>query len=246
MSEVRKPIFWYQGLFLQPQHFQQLELYQNTLLEPLRGSVAPYFRGVNQLRLSEAAVPNRTVEITQGEFLFADGSWAVLPGNAVLPAASFAKASFDATRPFTVYVGLRKWNPAGDNVTLVQKPGEASGSGTRYVCATDPAEVRDLFQSAAPSAQIRHLQYNLRIFWESEVPELGDYQLLPVAQVVFDGREHKLSRQFIAPTVALSGSDLLIGILRNIQEQMISRSRLLEEYKNPRGIQTAEMETNYI
>jgi len=246
MSEVRKPIFWYQGLFLQPQHFQQLELHQNAMLEPLRGSVAPYFRGVNDLQLSEVAVPNRTVEITRGEFLFPDGSWAVIPGNALLPAASFAKAGFDATRPFTVYVGLRKWNPSGDNVTLVQKPGEASASGSRYVCATDPVEVRDLYQSAAQPAQIRYLQYNLRIFWESEVPELGDYSLLPVAQIIFDGREHKLSRQFVPPTVSLSGSELLIGILRNIQEQMISRSRLLEEYKNPRGIQTAEMETNYI
>jgi type VI secretion system protein ImpJ len=245
MSDVRKPIFWYQGLFLQPQHFQQAERYHHSLLEPLRGSVAPYFRGVGRLQVPEAAVANRTLEITRGEFLFPDGTWAVVPGNAILPAASFIKADFDTTRPFKVYAGLRKWDPAGANTTVIQKPDEALEASTRFICVAAPEEVPDLHQPAQP-AQIRWLQYNLRLFWESELPNLGDYHLLPVAQIAFDGREHKLSREFIPPTVSLDGSDILGGILRNIQEQMISRSRLLEEYKNPRGIQNAELETNYI
>ena len=36
MTEPRKPVFWYQGLFLQPQHFQQADLYNQSTLAPLR------------------------------------------------------------------------------------------------------------------------------------------------------------------------------------------------------------------
>ena len=56
MSETRNPIFWYQGLFLQPQHFQQAERYAEGLLEPLRDGISPFFHGVRQLQLQEAAV----------------------------------------------------------------------------------------------------------------------------------------------------------------------------------------------
>ena len=42
-----KPVFWHQGLFLQPQHFQLSEKYQRSLLQPFQAYMQPHFWGVN-------------------------------------------------------------------------------------------------------------------------------------------------------------------------------------------------------
>lgn len=38
-----KPVFWHQGLFLQPQHFQLAEQYQDTRLLPFQVYLRPHF-----------------------------------------------------------------------------------------------------------------------------------------------------------------------------------------------------------
>ena len=86
----QKPLFWHQGLFLEPQHFQHQDQYMKSLLSPLEG-LQPYFWGVNRLEIREDALNNRSLEITAGEFLFPDGTSLIFPGNAIVPPRSFEK-----------------------------------------------------------------------------------------------------------------------------------------------------------
>ncbi|GKT31374.1 type VI secretion system baseplate subunit TssK, partial [Aduncisulcus paluster] len=75
-----KPLFWHQGLFLQPQHFQLSDLHQLHRFRAMRQYGLPYFWGVSGLK----------------------GAWE------------------EGGKPFTVYLGLRKWNPEGGNVAQVE------------------------------------------------------------------------------------------------------------------------------
>ncbi|MDE3019819.1 MAG: type VI secretion system baseplate subunit TssK, partial [Nitrospirota bacterium] len=60
--DSKKPIFWHQGLFLQPQHFQLSDLYAGFLQRPFADLGLPHFWGVGALELSAAAVKNLSVE----------------------------------------------------------------------------------------------------------------------------------------------------------------------------------------
>lgn len=241
MSEPRRPIFWYQGLFLQPQHFQQIGLYIQSLFTPLLNYSQPYFWGACQLQLNAAAISNHAFEIEQGEFIFPDGSWVKYPGNAVLQSYPLDSAKPDQNGSFTVYVGLRKMNPAGENISVIGQNEDLTRIGTRFVTDVSPDEVPDLFKEG-PLAEIRYMTFVLKIFLEHEIAALGDYQLMPVARLEFDGKNYKLARNFVPPTVLLGTSTVLLPILRNIQEQVAARCRLLEEYKCPRGSQSIEPE----
>ena len=241
----KKPLFWHQGLFLQPQHFQYLDLYFQSLLAPVLEYQHPYFWGVVNMEINEATLGNRTFELSKGEFLFQDGTDVAFPNNCVIQPRSFDEAWVEGEKPFTVFLGLRKFVQEGQNVTVLPQLDNVSGITSRFVTTENPEEMVDMHRTGPP-AQVKRLHYVLKIFWENELEELNNYYLIPLAQLVRDGKEIKLSDNFIPPTISASGSDELVKIIKDIRDQVTSRCRQLEEYKSPREIQSTDFESGYM
>jgi len=124
-------------------------------------------------------------------------------------------------------------------VTVLDKLENLSEITTRFVTTADPEEIKDL-HSGGPKGQVKRLYYVLKIFWETERDQLGDYVLIPLAQLERAGEEIKISDHYIPPCLTISGSEPLFKIIREIRDQISARSHQLEEYKSQRGIQTAE------
>ncbi len=239
MMDIRRPLFWHQGLFLQPQHFQLLDLSFRSLLTPFNTFLQPEFWGIGETEIQKSALGTGTFKLTGGSFLFPDGTFAVLPDNAVVEARTFEEDWIEGGKPLHVFVGLKKLNNAGANVTVLERSGRVSGVTTRFVTGPEPEDVKDLY-SEGPEGQVRRLDYLLKIFWETETGELGDYDLIPIARLEKMGEEITLSRDFIPPCLTIASSEPLFKLLKDIRDQITSRSRQLEEYKRERGIQTAE------
>jgi type VI secretion system protein ImpJ len=237
--DVQKPLYWHQGLFLQPQHFQLQDLATQSLLAPVYDYAAPHFWGAGSVDVNRAALGTHSFQLRSGAFLFPDGTYAQFPGNALLEPRSFEDAWISGGKPFPVYVGVRKMNPAGENVTVLEKLSGLSGVTTRFAAASDPESVRDL-HSGGPDGNARRLSLVLRFFWESEREQLGDYMLLPVAQIERSGAEIVPSDRFAPPCLTFSAAPALAKAVREIRDQLFARARQLEEYKRQRGVQTAE------
>ena len=238
---MKRPIFWHQGLFLQPQHFQLKDLYDRSLLIPLHRFLNPHFWGIGDVEIQQAALGNGSFDLLSGNFLFPDMTYAVFPDNAVIEARSF-EAAWEGGKTFTVYVGLKKWNDAGENVTVLSSLNNFFDVTTRFVTTTQAEEIQDLHQNGPP-AQVKRLYYVLKIFWETEMDVLGDYELIPLACLEKDGDEIVLSKQFIPPCLCISGSETLTKLVPEIRDQISSRGRQLETYKRERGIHSAEFGT---
>ncbi len=240
--DPKRPLYWHQGLFLQPQHFQLLDQFHLWNLEALRQSAIPYFWGVRQLNVEKAAISNRTFNLQEAQILFPDGTFVSLPGNALLNARSFEDDWIDGGRPFTVYLALRKLSQEGSNVTIMEELSDISEVSTRFVAAEQPEEARDLYGDG-PDGQVRPMYYALRIFWESEKDRLGDYVYLPVAQLVRSGDEIILSPDFIPPCLTISSHEVLASAAREVRDLVAARGFQLGEYKVQRGIHSAEFGT---
>lgn len=239
MVETKRPIFWHQGLFLQPHHFQQNDLFVQGLQLPLQKFLSPFFLGVAGLQISQGALENSSFDVVKGEFVFPDGTYALFPGNSVLSGRSFADAWVEEDKPFTVYLGLRKLAESGRNTTELKSLDDLSAVSTRYVSRAEPEEVEDLYESGPP-VQIKKMNLVLKLFWETEKEMVGDYLLLPIAQLVRDGEEIKFSANFVPPSITIQSSEILSGIVKDIRDQIGSRSRQLDEYKSRRGIHTSD------
>jgi type VI secretion system protein ImpJ len=236
---VQKPLFWHQGLFLQPQHFQLLDRTYQGLLTPYQQFLEPHFWGVGNMEIMKGALGAKSFNLLKGDFLFPDGTYVSLPGNALINARAFDEAWVDGGRPFTVYLGLKKWNGDGENVTVLPTLENSESVHTRFVAAADPEEMRDL-HAGGPEGQVKRLHFALKIFWETEREQLGDYQSIPIAQLERFGNEVRLSEDFIPPCLSFSSSESLQKLAREIRDQVTARGYQLEEHKSKRGVQTAE------
>ena len=113
------------------------------------------------------------------------------------------------------------------------------GVNFRFVAPADAEEVKDL-HSGGPPGQVERLFYLLKVFYEPERDQLGDYQLIPVADWKEWVTRFVLSDRFMPPSLAMSSSESLLRIVKEVRDQIAARGRQLEELKRQRGIQTAE------
>ncbi len=236
---METPLFWHQGLFLQPQHFQLLDRYIQSLAHFAAPRIQPYFWGVAALKFQDAALGNLSLDISEGEFIFPDGAVVAYPGNSLLDSRSFSEGFFEGGKPLECYIGIRKWNTDGENVTVLPQLDNITNVSTRYVTSTEPADIVDLHQSG-PNAQIRTMFYALKIFWGSEVEQLGDYELIPITLLTRNGEEIIRSERFYPPCVSITADTSLQKTLIEIRDQLTARTHQLESYKRARGIHTAD------
>ncbi len=243
---TQKPLFWHQGLFLQPQHLQYTDLYHQAAVPQLHRITAPYFRGVVRVSVNEGGLSSDLFEVTEGAFLLPDGTLVRYPEDAALAPRSFASAWTDRNHPFTVYIGLRRLSPQGGNVTVGGEGRGADGVQTRFLTEDSARELPDLHQEG-PAAAVKSLTYVLKLFWENEVEAVRpDYDLLPIAQIIRDGETIKFADDYIPPCLHLSSSPVLMKIIMGIRDELAGRTRQLEEYKTPLGVAGVEIDARSI
>jgi type VI secretion system protein ImpJ len=234
-----KPLFWHQGLFLQPHHFQLQERYTSSQLEPVYRKLTPHFWGVDSMVVDEAALGNRTFSLSHGIFLFPDTTYAVINENALLQARSFETAWEDGGQAFRIFIGIKKFNRSAENVTVVEHLSDLINVRTRYVTTDDSDDIRDM-HSQGPTAQVRRMHLVLKLIWESELDQSGDYELIPLAVLERSGDDVILSGTFSPPCLTIGGAHPLEQLVKDVRDQISSRCRQLEAYKRDRGIHTAE------
>ena len=239
MITMERPLFWHQGLFLQPQHFQLENHHVRSLFTPYHQYIQPFLWGMVRLDVRKSALNNYTFSVNHAECLFPDMTYAKAPGNAVIEPRSFEHAWEESDKPLMVYLGLKKLQPTGDNVTTLPHLDDLSDTATRFVSAEAPEEVRDMYKGGV-TAQVRRMSYVIKIFFETEIDALGNYELIPAARIERNGDEIILSDTFIPPCITLDGSEPLHKLIMEIRDQVASKSTRLEAYKRERGIHTSE------
>lgn len=231
--EFNAPIYWHQGMFLQPQHFQLDALARQARLDDLVNALAPDLWGIGELEIAAPALRNQCFEIRSATLRFARGGLLRYPGNALIAPRRFDPSWLEGGKALQVYLGLHALSSDQPNVTLCEQAAAAAQATTRLVAQLQPMEVPDLY-SDGPSAQIRTLQYVLRVFFEPELEHLQAHELLPIARLVHSGEGTRLDESFIPPCYAIRGSQRLRHIVDDTREELTARMRQLEELKGDR------------
>ncbi len=246
MNKPGKQIFWHQGLFLQPHHFQQNDLYIQSLFSPHNQFHTPFFWGCRQIRFQETSLSQRTLEVESCDLIFQDGTWVRYPGNTSIEPRSFTDISFDVEKetPVTAYIGIRKWNDFGKNITSTEPSKSVESIDSRGVSSLEPEDVHDVHAGGDP-VKIRKINYNLKIFWDHEIDKYNDFLMIPICQLTLQDESVGLSPSYIAPTYDISGSRVLMKILNNIRESIISRCRVFESFKFSQGI-TSDFDAHFL
>ena len=160
-----KPVFWHEGLFLQPQHFQVLDLFHQQRESQILSLLKNYAWGFLDLAVRTSALENQVFELDKVEIIFQDGTYVKVPGNGRISGRSFEQFWDMEGKPLSVYIGLRKWYEDRPNVSASSQGASLKGTlpvngQTRYVVDEVPETIGDIF-SQQSDAQIKFLFYNL-------------------------------------------------------------------------------------
>ena len=68
-----RPVCWYEGMLLSPQHFQQDHIYWESQLQALTLNLSPYRWGVSEMTIDEGRLLEGTVVVKQLKAIMPDG-----------------------------------------------------------------------------------------------------------------------------------------------------------------------------
>lgn len=223
-----KPIYWHQGLFLQPQHFQHLDSHHLSTQHALRQALGPCVWGVAASDQDKEALSAGKIAFRQLKVLFRDGTWFDFPGNADLEDLILDESNWpDSREPLDIHLVIssaQKFQPVqtGQNQFQRQLP--------RYRLNETPEQLPDYHQPAE-EVETPLLTLYGKLVTRSQLNELSGVESLPVCQLIQQDEQMRLSPDFLPPVLTMAALPELLQWLQSLRDELVSRATQLEDYK---------------
>jgi type VI secretion system protein ImpJ len=235
ISRNRQSPAWYEGMTLDPHHFQQWERHHRFDLDMRIRSIMPLTWGFAALDLDREALANGQIRVRSCRGITQDGYYFDCPANHTLPQTQAVKEHFaPSSDRLRVYLALPAEQARGRNVQLEGTP---ENRPTRFtvenITLTDD-------NTGASEREIGTCSPNLKIVFGND--SLDDYSILQVAEVVRaqDGT-YSLSEKFVPPCLAIGSSENLMRVVRMLLELLIAKSDSLSERRRQQSAAQGEM-----
>ena len=230
-----RPVFWSQGLFLHPQHFQAADAVTTGEIELLRRYGLPYFWGVRRITFS-GSDPTHALAIERLEAVFPSGAALNVPFDASLAPLALSKEWPAPDKPGVLYLGLALPNSGGANAA----PEAEEFAGKRFVYAEEPDPMADCYGTSAP-APVQRLKLAPVLIRDTDRSRYADFECLPIAIVRRAGEHIELDPQFLPPLLCLDASPRLMALIREVRDTALSCAGRLAGYKTTVGAEAPDM-----
>lgn len=212
-------VVWTEGMFLQPQHFQQHDRYLEYQLRQRLAATIGYPWGFVSLAVDDAALALGKLALNSAQGILPDGTAFSIPGNDAAPAALDVPAD---ARNERVVLAVSLQRPG-----IVESDAEqAAGSmGPRYQVAE--VGIGDSNTNVDRDASVQVGRLNLKLMLERDAGE--GFATLGVARVVERRADNKLviDAHYIPPMLHAQGHAILDGYLRELTGLLHQRGEAL-------------------
>lgn len=237
MYSEQQQIYWYSGLYLQPQHFQSVDLHHSYMLAQQRQLAQPWNVGVIQCDINNETLVDFSLKIDHLRLILPSGYYLEYPGNCLIDPLQFRDAWKQREKPFTLWLALRRFDPSHSNVS--------TGASSRWINQDGDGVMKDVYHNG-PESAVPRIVYNVRILSEEEKETAVDCEYLPLLQLRYDNDRVILDPRFSPPAVMLSGSPVLRNMLEGLRAELNSRAHKLEEFKRPEQLSEGSKSTGDI
>lgn len=212
-------VIWTEGMFLQPQHFQQHDRFIAAQAQARFAAGAGYGWGWLNLMLDSAALNLGKIALTSAAGVLPDGLAFDLPGADAAPAALDVPAD---TRDELVVLALALPRPG---VAESDAEGDANAMPPRYHAAE--VDVGDNNVTGQRVAPLQIGRVHLRLMLARDCGE--GYATLGLCKVVERRADNKLvlDTTYIPPTLNSAGNELLASHLRELHGLLHQRGEAL-------------------
>jgi type VI secretion system protein ImpJ len=201
-------VLWTEGLFLQPQHFQQADRYTEALVAGLARRLMPYSWGVSALDIDTDALKVGQFALRRATGLTEDGAVFRIPDTDPHPPSLEVPGGI---HDCIVYLTVPSRREGAAEVDL----SGAELSGARF--RPSEQDVTDTMSAARSGVTLGIGQ--LRLQFALEVDDLSDRLAIPIARIleVKSDREIILDGGFVPSCLDIRASSVLSGFLRELE-----------------------------
>ncbi len=218
---INKKVIWYEGMTLDPHHFQQWDRFHQANLHFAIHSLAPYSWGLSDISIETDALLNGQFKLVKMSGLMPDGLNFEMPDNDSLPPSRNISEHFQATQEsLAVHLTIPQENPGGKNCLLSET---SDGRTIRY--HLENIMVNDQ-NTGTDQRQVGVARTNFQVHFGSESME--GFTEMKIAEIVRSPQgDFALNDDFIPPCLSIKASENLLKILRRLLEFFVARSNAL-------------------
>lgn len=210
-------VVWSEGMFLQPQHFQQQDRHFNYLLQETYWQTSPYGSGFSELALDQDLLRQGKVSIRRARGVMPDGHCFNIPQEDAQPPLLDIP---EQTRNCVVCLALPRYRLGGSNYAY---PSE--GGVSRYGITSTPVD--DEINPNSEKNSVDVAAPELRIVTDNA--DLSGFAVLPMARIL-ERREDSsvvLDENFIAPCLDINVADRLSSFQSELSGLLQNRAEAL-------------------
>lgn len=219
MSNPSK-VFWGEGQFLRPQHFQQQDHYHEARLQQTAHALHPYLWGVRAAEWDSGALQNNTLRLEALSVLFSDGEMSDAPASDPLPPAIDLGALPATVQEITYFAALPALSRDSSNFAAHG----IHNNSARFTQAerTTP----DLFYPSA-TAELTYLKKTVRLI--SDQDPRGSYECFPLIRLRrMAAGGFELVPSFIPPSLSVGSSPRLKLQLKQLMDALQAKVDALQ------------------
>lgn len=226
MVRDQKKVVWFEGMTLDPHHFQQWSRYQQGVLNARIRAVSLDSWGLTRVRLDEERLANGELAVLSCAGVMPDGLVFDVPEESPPPDPRGVQDYFPATdERLRVFLAIPAERQSGRNVLL---QGATNRRETRYVA--ESLSVSDE-NTGADDRPVEVARTNVQLRFAGE--PLEGYSTLPITEIRRVGGGFALNEQFIPPSLYLDASARLLNVARQVLELLVAKStELTDRRKN--------------
>jgi len=211
-------VIWSEGLFLRPQHFQQMDRYYEKLVRSRVAALRPYPWGITELKLNNELLGLGKFAIEEARGVLEDGTPFSIPDDAEHPAPLDIPEN---TRNSVVYLALPAYQPGAVEAAAAS----ATESVARF--AIHEQEIGDSIALGRANVDIEVGRLRLRLVLEgADRAGLVCLGLGRIAEIRAD-KQVILDEGFIPPTLDCAATKNLAGFIAEIQGLLHHRGEAL-------------------
>ena len=216
-------VVWYEGMKLDPHHFQQADRYNQYFINTKFRLLNPGFWGVKEMLIDSASLAGGSFGFVQCSGIMPDGFSFNMPENDPLPKSRNFEELFDATaEKLEVFLVLPSENTSGNNCQIDES---ANINNSRFNLQN--FEMPD-YNTGMNMRSVGIARPNFQFKFGDE--SLEDFSSIKIGEIerTSDGK-YNMDKNYIPPSLSVSNSEVLQDLVRQLLSALVSKSKELRQ-----------------
>jgi type VI secretion system protein ImpJ len=215
---IANKVIWSEGMFIQPQHFQEQDNYFHSQLNAYQRLYHAYYWGVIELTIDESLLNSGKISLNTAQGIFSDGTIFNIPGTDHAPLI----VEVDSTvKNEILYLAIPLKRPGVQEVSFEEIRNKA-----RYK-ASEKEVIDNIYSQKNTNIMIGKLQPQLLL----ESQDTSQFSLIPIARILECKADGKiiLDEAFIPTCLSSKASKTLTGFISEISALLEQRSKAISQ-----------------